>query len=120
MSSTASLEFHDFGKRLGIEAGPADQGSVDIRLRHQIARIIRFDASSVEDPGPLGHLCPEARTKALTDRGDLRGARCRGRYGRRAELLVAAAFARIEIRLGANPNLLADHATSGVGRFFGA
>src|SRR3954469_7055215 len=42
--------FNDLGKAARIEAGAADQRTVDVRLGHQFPGVVRFHTASVLDP----------------------------------------------------------------------
>lgn len=46
--------FYDRHKRIRLEAGPADQSPVDIRLGHQLGDILRLDASPVLEAQRFG------------------------------------------------------------------
>src|SRR5439155_4897121 len=47
------LVLHDAGEGGGVEARPADQGAVDVGLRHERVDVLRLDAAAVEDAHPL-------------------------------------------------------------------
>ena len=46
--------FDDLREAARIEAGAADQRAIDVRLRHQFARVFRFHASAVLDADAVG------------------------------------------------------------------
>src|SRR5881296_661615 len=47
------LVLHDTGEGGGVKARPADQGAVDVGLRHERVDVLRLDAAAVEDAHPL-------------------------------------------------------------------
>src|SRR2546426_9377692 len=47
------LVLHDTGECGGVKARPADQGAVDVGLRHERVDVLRLDAAAVEDAHPL-------------------------------------------------------------------
>src|SRR6266513_4938949 len=49
-----SGSLHNLGEAAGIEAGAADECPINIRLRHQRARIFRFHAAAILDPNAIG------------------------------------------------------------------
>src|SRR5262249_55664777 len=46
--------FDDLGEAAGIEAGATNECTVDVRLGHQIARVVRFHAAAVLNPNLVG------------------------------------------------------------------
>ena len=46
---------------VGVEAGAADQGAVDVRLGHQLGRVAGLDRAAVEDARPASAAAPRSR-----------------------------------------------------------
>jgi hypothetical protein len=79
-------EFHDRGKRLGVETRAADERSVDIHLSHQALDIVGLDASAVKDSQPGGPLRRKVRLgqppqEFVRVRGNIRGRGAAGANG---------------------------------------
>src|SRR5579884_1082897 len=77
-SATAGHRGHDSGELVGVEAGPADQGAVDVALGKDVGGVARIHRASVLDahggagllPPATGDQAPEGCTHRL---GVLRG-----------------------------------------------
>ncbi len=46
--------FDDLGEAARVEAGATDEGAVDVRLAHEFAGVLWFDAAAVLNPHSLG------------------------------------------------------------------
>src|SRR5919198_750455 len=58
------------GELLGVQAGPADQGAVDLGVSHEIPDVPRLDAAPVLDPDPGPGPFPEHRSHGPADQSD--------------------------------------------------
>src|SRR5215467_3162377 len=57
----------DLGELVGVQAGPADEGPVDVGLGHQFGHVARLDRTAVLDPD-LRRDRPEERGEFRPDR----------------------------------------------------
>src|SRR3972149_6071067 len=48
------IELYDACERVRLEACPADECTVDVRLRHQVGDVFRFDGPSVKNTDRIG------------------------------------------------------------------
>ena len=58
---------HDVREPADLEAGPADERPVDVRLRHDLVDIVRFDAAAVNHMTVIGGRRPEPLAQPATD-----------------------------------------------------
>src|SRR5215212_2304448 len=49
---------YELDERLDLEAGPADQGAVDVFLGHDLGRVLRFDRAAVENADVVREVVP--------------------------------------------------------------
>src|SRR4030095_932452 len=60
----------DHGELVGVEAGPTDQGAVDVGLGGQLLGVARLDAAAVLDAGLVGGGLADQLGHGRADDGD--------------------------------------------------